>query len=283
MHRFWNSSDRLLLTLVIAAVVHAIVILGVTFSMPDPERHRSSLEITLVRSFTRDVPEDAEFLAQENQTGGGSNPERAIPHSEPVLPSGVGRELNPAPNQSRLAEVMPKSVLEQDVAEKKISPQQGSSDEPESATPRLSADAMPQPVTEISTQINRSKEDSAHDLRTVDINEVRTRKDVAVAYQRAWQDRIEHVGTLNFPDEARRRRLSGSLLMSVALRADGSITSIRIKQSSGHRILDDAARNIVQLAGPYPPFPAELAQQADVLVITRTWKFFTDHRLETVP
>ncbi|NJC87881.1 MAG: energy transducer TonB [Desulfuromonas sp.] len=281
MQRFWHSPDRLLLTLVLAIIAHAVVILGVNFALPKAERMRSSLEITLVRSFTRDAPQQADFLAQENQLGGGERNETAVPRSEPALPSGAGRELEPAPNQTRMTEVKPKEVLRQEQSEKTVAAYQGESDEPLSDAPRVSADAMPQPVTEISAVVNHSEDDSARKLRRMDINEASARKYGAAEYEHDWQDRIERVGTLHFPDEARRKGLSGSLLMTVAVRSDGSIESVDVLQSSGQPVLDDAARNIVRLAGPYAAFPAELAHQTDVLVITRTWKFFTDQRLKT--
>lgn len=283
MQRFWNSPDRLLLTLVLAAIVHAVVILGVTFTLPQAERMKSSLEITLVSSFTKDAPQQADYLAQENQVGGGENAHKAVPRSEPALPSGIGQELSPAPNLTRMAEVRPKEVLRQDRSEQQVAAYRGDSDEPASEVPRISADAMPLPVAEIDAQINRSQEASARQVRRMDINEASARKYGAAEYERGWQDRIERVGTLHFPDEARRRGLSGSLLMTVGIRSDGSIDSVRIQQSSGHQVLDDAARTIVRLAGPYASFPPELAHQTDVLVITRTWKFFTDQRLQTSP
>ena len=281
MQRFWHSPDRLLLTLVLAIIVHAVVILGVNFTLPKAQKLKSSLEITLVRSFTQEAPQEADFLAQENQLGGGENSEAAVPRSEPVLPSGVGRELNPAPNQTRMAEVKPKEVLHQEQSEKTVANAQGESDEPPSDVPRISADAMPQPVAEISAAVNHSEDDSARKRRRMDINEASARKYGAAEYEHDWQERIERVGTLHFPDEARRKGLSGNLLMTVALRSDGSIDSVEVQQSSGHQVLDDAARNIVRLAGPYAAFPPELARQTDVLVITRTWKFFTDQRLKT--
>lgn len=281
MQRFWNSSDRLLLTLVFAAIVHAVVILGVTFTMPKSEKINSSLEVTLVRSYSKDLPEQAEFLAQEDQVGGGENVDKAIPRSEPALPSGVGREFEPAPNQARMAEVKPKEILQQEQSDKKAAVFEGKSDEPLAPMPRVSADAMPQPVAEMSAEVIRSQDVSARKVRRMDVNEVSARKYGAAQYERDWQDRIERVGTLHFPDEARRKGMSGSLLMSVGLRSDGSIESVEVKQSSGHQVLDDAARNIIRLAGPYDAFPPELAKQTDILVITRTWKFFTDHRLET--
>ena len=91
-------------------------------------------------------------------------------------------------------------------------------------------------------------------------------------YLRAWVDRVERVGNLNYPDEARRKRLAGTLVISVAVRRDGSVEQTRIIQSSGIPLLDSTALRIVQLASPFPPLP-ETAENVDILHVTRTWRF----------
>jgi protein TonB len=93
------------------------------------------------------------------------------------------------------------------------------------------------------------------------------------AYLEAWRSKVEKIGNLNYPDEAKRRRLHGNLLMHVAVRADGSIERVRVVRSSGHKLLDDAAVRIVRLSAPFAPFPPEIRQQVDILDITRTWQF----------
>ena len=115
------------------------------------------------------------------------------------------------------------------------------------------------------------------------VNSVNAHKYKAAAYERTWQDKVERIGNLNYPDEARRKNLSGGLLLSVGIKPDGSIHSIQVRRSSGESVLDDAAVRIVRLSAPFSPFPEELKQEADVLVITRTWKFSNDNRVETSP
>jgi protein TonB len=99
-----------------------------------------------------------------------------------------------------------------------------------------------------------------------------TREYAWAGYLRAWVDRVERVGNLNYPDEARRRRLSGELVISVAIRRDGSVERADVIQSSGSRLLDDAALRIARLAEPYPPLP-KTEDNIDVLHVTRTWQF----------
>ena len=93
------------------------------------------------------------------------------------------------------------------------------------------------------------------------------------SYLEAWRRKVERIGNLNYPDEAKRRRLHGNLILHVAVRADGSIERIRVRRSSGHKLLDDAAVRIVRMSAPFAPFPPEIREEIDVLDITRTWQF----------
>lgn len=91
-------------------------------------------------------------------------------------------------------------------------------------------------------------------------------------YLRAWVDRVERVGNLNYPDEARRRRLAGQVVISVAVRRNGSVERADIVRSSGITLLDASALRIARLAEPYPPLP-KTEENPDILHVTRTWNF----------
>lgn len=93
------------------------------------------------------------------------------------------------------------------------------------------------------------------------------------SYMVAWTAKVLRVGNLNYPDEARRKNLSGSLLLDVAINSDGSVNEITVRRSSGYKILDDAAVRIVELSAPYAPFPDDFAKELDILHVTRTWNF----------
>jgi protein TonB len=98
-------------------------------------------------------------------------------------------------------------------------------------------------------------------------------------YIEDWRLKVERIGTLNYPEEAR-GKLYGSLLMSVAIGADGELLEARIERSSGHPVLDQAALRIVRLGAPYAPFPPEIRADTDVIVIKRTWTFTRESRLQ---
>jgi periplasmic protein TonB len=109
-----------------------------------------------------------------------------------------------------------------------------------------------------------------------------TREDGYAQYMAAWVAKVERVGNLNYPDEAIRRDLLGSLVLSVAVRRDGSVEKVEIIQSSGETVLDDSAVRIVQLAAPYSPFPDLKGEESyDVLHITRTWQYLPGNVLQS--
>jgi protein TonB len=96
---------------------------------------------------------------------------------------------------------------------------------------------------------------------------------VEASYVEAWRNKVQRVGELNYPDEAVRRRLSGSLVLNVLLNRHGEVLRVEIGRSSGHKVLDDAAKRIVELAAPFSAFPVEMRKSYDQLMITRTWRF----------
>jgi protein TonB len=95
----------------------------------------------------------------------------------------------------------------------------------------------------------------------------------------AWRQKVEKIGNLNYPEAAKDKKLYGRLRMTVSIKADGSIENIEINESSGHKILDDAARRIVEMAGPYAAFSEDIRKDTDILSITRTWTFTKEDSL----
>lgn len=99
-------------------------------------------------------------------------------------------------------------------------------------------------------------------------------------YLSDWRNKVERIGAMNYPEEAR-GRFFGSLVLSVALRPDGSVDRIMVVRSSGNKVLDDAAKRIVMMASPFAPFPPDIRKETDYLDITRTWNFTRGDALET--
>jgi protein TonB len=276
-------SDRFLLALLMAGIAHAVMILGVSFEIPKTEKIKKSLDVTLVRMPSPEAPKKAEFLSQENQFGSGNNEKKAIPKSEPLPMESKRRPIPPVHNQSQSSDSKPKSILTQAKSEKAIVASVGKEKHEQPQPHKISADALSRQIAELSAEFSQTQAIQAKMPKVAYINSVNAHKYKAAAYEKSWQEKIERIGNLNYPDEARRRSLSGSLLLSVGIKPDGSVYSVQVRRSSGHSVLDDAAVNIVQLAAPFSRFPEELINEADILVITRTWRFYNNDRMETSP
>ncbi len=146
---------------------------------------------------------------------------------------------------------------------------------------RLSATSLQQQISSVAAAASSSQLFSAPESKTKSVHQVSANKSVAAQYKRDWESKVERVGNLNYPEIAVKPNFSATLTMDVGIKADGSIASMRITQSSGIPELDEAAKKIVQMSAPFPPLPAALLKELDVLLITRVWKFTDESGLVT--
>ncbi|MBI3570182.1 MAG: TonB family protein [Gammaproteobacteria bacterium] len=278
-----SQTDRFGVSMFGSFLVHMVIILGVTFTLPKLRDLPGlpSLEITLVQTASDKRTLDPEFLAQANQEGGGDSDAAEI--AKNPLPV---REISPVnrdfptfqskPQKQIKSEREMITLLSQD-ASRKVKEQESRPDKKELQLqpPSLGLMARAEILEErarLNAEISRTWQEFQKRPRHKFLN-ARTQEYKYAAYMDSWRAKVERTGNLNYPDEAKRRHLTGNLLLDVALNADGSINEISVRRSSGQKILDDAAIRIVELSAPFPPFPPEIRADLDVLHITRTWKF----------
>lgn len=274
-----SSSERLSFTLFFAGLVHALIILGIGFDLDPPKTMTRMLEIALIKNPNPSLPNKADFLAQENQQGAGNNQEIAR-SQQATAPQQKQRERPALQKQDQSAQSQQKKALTQ--LESKVVMAVSNKPVPELDQPRPTAEELMRQRQEIARQISdleSFKTSQARRPRKLHINSINAQKSIAASYEAAWQQKVERIGNLNYPGDIRRRQLSGSLILSVELDADGQLLKIIINRRSGHKAIDDAAVNIVKLASPFAPFSPELRKQVDVLVITRTWQFLNEGEL----
>ncbi len=283
-----TASDRLGLTLFFAIVLHAIIILGVTFA-PEDEQSQAvapSLDITLVHQQSQEEIEDAELLAQANLLGGGNadeTPRQASPAStaaeipDPGSATASSLPTAPPPQEAQRSQVvMTQEQSSHSTAVAEVVPEV----KPQTEITAAELLSRSREIAALSAEINRSMESYAGREKHRFIS-ARTREFRDAAYLDAWRAKIERIGNINYPEAARRRNLSGTLILDVALRPNGSVKEITVRRSSGLKVLDDAAKRIVRLAAPFSPFPKAMRKDTDVLHITRTWQFLSENRLQT--
>ncbi len=281
-----ESERNLSLALGISLLLHA-VLLSLHFKFPDASRafQDKALDIILVNSKSSRKPTDAQALAQANLDGGG-NSEQNRRAKTPLPPSAqqqVGNDLQQAQKRVQALEAQQRRLLEQ--TQDKQGPLSRNDSElqptPEPAPSGRDLMSSALEMARLQGEIARQTEEYNKKPRVKNLG-TRTEEYRFSRYVDDWKIKIERVGTLNYP-EAAKGKLSGSLILSVRIKNDGSVERIDIDRSSGHRILDDAARRIVRMAEPFAAFPADIRRDVDILEITRTWTFTSSNQLETRP
>ena len=276
----------LLLAIGFSVLVHAAA-LSLHFKFPEASRvfQDKTLDIILVNSKSARKPTDAQALAQNNLDGGGNtDQERRV--KTPLSPSPrqqKGTELEQPEKRVQALEAKQKKLLAQARSKQAVAPSKDTEAQPEPApAPLPSGLDLANSALEmmrLEGQIAKSTEEYNKRPRKKFLG-TRTTEYRFARYIEDWRHKVERIGTLNYP-EAAKGKLYGSLILTVTIKSDGTVDRIEINRSSGHKILDDAARRIVGLAGPFAAFSPDIRRDTDLLVITRSWNFTRSNNLET--
>ncbi len=280
-----TAFDRLGLTLFLAVTIHALIILGLTFR-PDPEADQTAappLEITLVHPQEPAEVDEAKLLAQVSQEGGGNDAHEgrsaspmSTPERSPSTEQAETRQPRAAPERSQAkADVVMTTVAPSPDKAPNDTQVEQAVDAPIRAEQLIEQSVE---IARLSAEINRSMDDYAKRERHRYLS-ARTRSFRDAVYLDAWQAKIEQIGNLNYPEEAKHRNITGDLILDVALNPDGGLRKVTLRHSSGKKVLDDAAIRIVRLAAPFAPFTDAMRKDTDVLHIVRTWRFLRGNRV----
>jgi len=288
-----NPIDRLGLTLFVALVFHAVVILGIAFTRDTPKKLQSpdrTLEILVVHHPTETKkPDKADFLAQTSQEGGGTTKQKDKPT---VAPSPIAAQPNPTEKPAKLpvekpseTQVQPRTkrvITSHRAKPKRVEPTPEKKTKPREKK-KLTATQLiastNQEISRLTAELDRKTKAYSKRLRHKRLT-ASTQEYKYANYLDAWRRKVENIGNLNYPDEAKRRRLHGNLVLHVAVLADGSVKEINIKKSSGKKVLDDAAVRIVRLSAPFAPFSPEIREETDIIDIIRTWQFRSNNTFQ---
>jgi periplasmic protein TonB len=258
--------------------LHLFVIVGLGFRLPlipKWDAPHNVMDVVLVNAKSARKPDKADALAQTNLDGGGntdkklraSSPMPALDDREP------SRELKAAENRMKALELEAKELMTRMKSKAQVAPME--------VLPQANAkaDAEARDLVEKSLEIARLEAQIRRDYQAY---QERPKKKYVGAraseyrfaqYVDNWRLKVERVGNLNYPDEARARKLYGRLQLTVGIKPDGEVESVEVNRSSGHKVLDQAAIRIVRLASPFERFPQNVRVDTDILYITRTWTF----------
>ena len=265
-------------------LLHALL-LSLHFTFPDASRafQDRALDIILVNSRSAHRPTDAQALAQANLDGGGNSEQnrRVRTPLPPAARQQHGDELKQAEKRVRALEAQQQRLLAQARSKTAVTASANSAavSDPAPALSGRDLASSALAMARLEGEIARDSDDYNKRPRKKFIG-TRTDEYRFAQYIENWRAKVERVGTLNYPEEAK-GKLYGTLVLSVTIKSDGVVDKVEINRSSGHRVLDDAARRIVTMAGPYGNFPADIRRDTDLLVITRSWNFTRGNSLET--
>jgi protein TonB len=259
-------------------LLHAIVLAihFKPFDLTKSDDKGPALEVALVNAKTTARPAKADVLAQANLDGGGNTDEnRRAKTPLPVLP-------RQAPDQQVAVATQRVEALEKQTRELmtalKSAPVPQSLQAPTEANEQsnlpTSAELMQRTLEAMRLEAQIAKDMDAYQKRPKRrFIGARAEEYRFARYVEDWRLKVERIGNMNYPQAARDKKLYGSLLLTVSIRADGTLEAVEVSKSSGQRILDAAAVKIVEMSAPYAPFPPDIRRDTDILHITRTWTF----------
>jgi periplasmic protein TonB len=266
-------------SLVASIAFHILLIIGLGFKfipMPKWDAPHNMLDVVLVNSKSATKPQKADALAQANLDGGGNTDEkrRASSPFPTVDDRDPSRELKAAEAQRKALEaeaqeLMTRMKSKAQVTNVEVAPV-GQPSQADQEAKDLVAKSLE--IARLEAQIRREYQAYQERPKRKFVG-ARAQEYRFAQYVDAWRLKIERIGNLNYPAEAKARKLYGKLQMTVAIKSDGEVENIEINRSSGHKLLDQAAIRIVRLSAPFEPFPANIKQDTDILHITRTWTF----------
>jgi protein TonB len=279
-----SSNDRISFTLLLAIAFHALIILGLGFELiRSHSAPPSTIEVILTKTQNVDTPEDAKVIAEHNQVQSGSVDFDSRPTSPSVTKKALqGNNQTSSPemteNTTRSAE-NEMMVHQNDPEGEKFSRRVTSEENPKIDQKELRKNQ--QSVAQLVSELNREKQLYAKRPRINHVDTLSAKSAVEAKYIKDWVQKVEIIGNINYPRQAKQEKLSGTLILSVLVNYDGSVISSTVQQKSGERLLDDAAIKVVRLSAPFKQFPTEMREQYDQLMITRTWVYHSNNKLST--
>lgn len=283
-----GSSDLLSITAFVSALCHAVLILGISFKLPDiadVQNTDNTLDVVLVNAVNDIAPEDAETVAAANNEGGGLDEQEAsspLPY-KPVDASPI-ESIKLTADQETQTTLEPDQLITAPTAELSISAEQPDKtrlevQEQQRGDDKISTAALRKLERErVLAKIQQQWEDYQKRPKK-DYLSPSTRQNEAAEYLDAWRKKVEQVGNANYPVQAIAGKISGTLILSVELNRNGTISSVEVIRPSPYKVLNDAAVRFVRDASPFASFPDEIDPTTDILVITRAFHFLSNNRL----
>ena len=279
-------------TLAIALVLHGLVMLATTLAIISGAIQLNQSEVTLAVSSSEEIPLDAELLAQNNQLGSGQGDKHQeltvtqealfadtkINQIDPIFLPKEDRGAN-EPIELRIITTTSESALF--APSRDISIEESESNGAINNERKTLADLSLE-IASLEARLAKKQQPDSKKSRVLILTSASTLAADNAEYVHQWRNRVETVGNIHYPREARANQLYGDVRLLVKLQASGIVEEITIMSSSGSTVLDSAAIESIRLASPFEPFPKSLANKYDRIDVIRTWQF-RENRLSAKP
>ncbi len=275
---------RLSFSMYFSILLHAFLLFGIALVLPDPRKAANyfrPLQVVLVNSKSESKPFHADALAQHNLDGGGNTAEdRQAKSPLPSISDDPRFSLEQQAKHVAELEAKTKRMLTRTKSDYTAVQQELKKQKSNTSSNGEELVQKAMEMARLEAQIDKNW-DAYQKLPRRKFIGARTQEYRFAQYIEDWRIKVERIGNLNYPEQARRQHIFGKLQLSVSIRADGSVESIEVNRSSGHPILDAAAKRIVRLTAPFSPLPPSITKDTDILTITRTWSFTSSDRMES--
>ncbi|AVZ86454.1 energy transducer TonB [Acinetobacter sp. WCHA45] len=271
----WWKDPVFLGAIVFAACLHGVT-LSIKFAMPSPT-DTSTKEIAVTVRTSQEKVKDADFLAQADQKGSGEFRQQHLMSSD--MPSPMEADATTGESElESLEKVQQKRELkfEEKVLMTVLSWQkQVEQTERKKTLDELQSQfqAKAAMVASLEAQYLQRQQNFSRKQRIKTVDGIQAKQDASAAYLDKFRQKVELYGNRYYPDEAKQQHLSGEVRLMVILNAEGGIRAIRLIESSGHPILDEAAKASVRRGAPFGPFDNNMKKDISELRIIRTWRF----------
>lgn len=282
--------DLLSVTAFFSALFHAVLILGVSFKLPDladTSNTDNTLDVVLVNNTNNEVPLDAKTVSSSNNQGGGEDDKEAS-SPVPYKPTEVSpvESIKLTAEQKTISSISPDQLITGSGSKVRVQRKNPNQTELEYKVKRKGRDKI---TTKSARELERERLIAKINQSIEDYNKrpnkeylsPTTAQHEAAKYLDDWRKKVEIVGNADYPLQAKARSLAGTLILTVEINRNGTIHSIQVNNPSPHKILNDSAVRFVRDASPFSSFPDEIDANTDVLVITRAFHFLSNNRLSS--
>ncbi len=278
-----TTTDKNILTFVLSALIISALVLGIVFTLEDKSTNdpMPTLDVILSKQKSPDTPDKADYLAENDQQGGGESEKSVRPQN---IKTGISVEdegnhlqeqIENIPNIQDLKNTELISTSDSTI---KIHKSQTAPDIKNTENNSKKLLTKSQKLAKLENNISTRIEKYAKRPKSKFIS-ASTKSYEFANYMQTWVKKIERVSNLNYPVEAKQREFIGTIIMTVGINSSGSIKETYINKSSGYKAIDDAAEHLVQLSAPFEAIPNNI-NNVDILYITRTWQFLPGDKIK---